>query len=223
MPRQTGELQVQGILPDGTTQPLTTMPAGTGVLDIQFPRAGPGSYEVRIADAEGVIVAREYRMFVPVDEFQRRPANVAALEALARAGNGELVRGARDVAVAPLSSATEPDPMRGTLIGLALLGLFMGIGARRLPTVWRRSQSAKTAPEGAPDNAVQAFRRLQQRRGRDAAPQPPVQASNSWGSAPPQPAQDASPRVAPAKDTDDGGLESALSAMRKVRKQIKGD
>jgi Ca-activated chloride channel homolog len=223
--RQFEALTAQGTLPDGSAASLNARPAGAGTWQVQFPRSGAGMYQVAIADGDTRLVAREQRMFVPDEEFLKRPADTAALEGLARATGGALVATAHEPATSPVTGAIRRDSMRGLLLWLAVAGLFFGIGSRRLPSVWsRRNDDAESAttPEAT---AQDAMRRLQEKRRESSAPKPPApRPSTAWGSGKMKPETETpAPESGQTEDDPEDIAESSLSALRKVRKQVKGN
>lgn len=230
-------------LPDGTIMPVPVLPVGSGSYRVQFPRAGSGTYQARVrerpAGGEERLVARESKVFVPIDELLTRPADTGALKTLAVASRGAIVGSARELADFDPEGATETIRPVQWLLLIAVAGLFAYIGARRFPSVWRREEAARRrAQEERVLSARAAFDRvrstLQDRSkplpaasGRQyQAPPPPTPVALPPAPVAPPPAPVAPPPApsakpaTPAKAADAAESGGLLSAMRKVRKEI---
>jgi len=228
-PRELGDPVAEMHTPDGASMQGAVLPVGSGTYRLQFPRAGAGIYaaSVRERGGEESLAAREYQVFVPLDELLMRPADRAALDAVARAARGVLLSRPEALAAHSAEGARETvSPLRA-LLWFAALGLLLGIGARRLPGVWRRRDAPTARREVNPVlSARKAYenvrKTLQERapqpsRGMSPAPSGPHRAVSTPGltAAPPAPSA-----VRPVVEAAEPG--SLLSAVRRVRKQMDG-
>ncbi|MCC6463931.1 MAG: VWA domain-containing protein [Planctomycetes bacterium] len=221
-------------LPDGTSHQAPVVPVGSGSYRIQFERTGAGIYAAQVRErpqgGEERLAAREMQVFVPLDELLKRDADLGALRAMARATGGELVPRAAKLAESAAEGNYELVSVWQPLIWAAVAGLFLALGARRMPSVWRartEERRAKKAEETRVLSARAAFERVRQTLDeRNRQPAQPARAPTAmWTQAappapvpPPGPAPVApAPRPAPAEPAGEGSL---LSAMRKVRKQL---
>jgi hypothetical protein len=110
------------------------------------------------------------------------------------------------------------------LLWLAVIGLFLAIGARRFPSVWRRKQveqRRKKEEQTRVLTASAALERVRKQLEERNRPAPQVFSSH-YASPPPPPAapKPAEPRPARPAEPAKQGDASLLSAMRKVRKQL---
>jgi hypothetical protein len=195
------------------------LPGGLGEYRVQFPRAGSGVYSVVVRETlpngEERAAAREHRIFVPVDELNRRPANAAVLGAIGQATGGKIVTSANEVAGAEFTGGYTTIRPHTWLLAIALGGLMLGIGARRFPSVWRARQEKARRTETVPGlSAADAYDRV--RKKLNERNKPRAAAPQAWSpAAPPAPREE----PAPAATLPQG---SVLSAMRKVRKDREG-
>jgi Ca-activated chloride channel homolog len=206
-------------LPDGTRTPARVVPVGSGTYRIQFSQAGSGTYAAGVrerADGRDTLAAREHRVFVPLEELMERPADMQGLTALADAGGGAVIASPREILnVSPEGGFRTVRPVQ-ELLWIAVIGLFLAIGARRFPSVWRRRLEDRKRVMAEEDRMLTAraafdkVRKTLDERNRPLvphrpAPPPPVSAPRPTAPKPPRPS--------------DGG-EGLLSAMRKVRKEM---
>jgi len=219
-------------LPDGDNAAGTVVAVGAGTYRVQFNRAGAGIYAAAVrerpAGGEERLAARELQVFVPLDELLRRPADSGALASVARATAGSPVTNPAELAKVRAEGSQETvSPVR-LLLWLAAFGLLAGIGARRLPSVWRSRQleTARKKEESRVLTARDAFERVRkslEERGRpaDARPAPAPFARSPVPPPPPPPIATTPARpAAPAAPTSPDGEGSLLSAVRRVRKQM---
>jgi Ca-activated chloride channel homolog len=206
-PRPVTPARAHGLQPGGTST-LALEPAGTGAWRLNFTASGPGVYEARVLDGTGTVIAREQRMFVPTEELLQRPANVAALRGLAQSSGGALVSSARERELRAPEGARTRLTYLDSLLWAAVIGLFLSLGARRMPTVWRR-KTGDTGQEAPAETAVTAFRRVQSRPGRVPEELP------AWGGKP----KDAPPPPEPDTRSTEVPKDATLSALRKALKE----
>ncbi|MBZ0136652.1 MAG: VWA domain-containing protein [Planctomycetes bacterium] len=214
--------------PDGTRQPAPVLPVGSGAYRIQFSRRGSGIYAAQVrerSDGRETLAAREQRIFVPLEELMQRPADEAALRAMAEAGGGGVITSPREILnVAPEGGFRTVWPY-DELLWVAVVGLFLAIGARRFPSVWRRrveDRRRKQEDEDRVLTARAAFERVRKTLDERNKPARTVARSDRY-SAPPASSTPASPtpaRPTPKATRPDDGGEGLLSAMRKVRKEM---
>ncbi len=220
-------------MPDSSGGEARVVPVGSGTYRVQFSRAGAGIYSatVRERPASGAerLAARELQVFVPLDELLQRPADRGALASIAKATGGALVSSASKLADTPAEISRETVSPGRTLLWLSVLGLFLGIGARRLPSVWRTrdNERARRKEESRVLTARDAYERVRktlQERGRDTESPPRPVGAPSGGYqaiAPQRPAAPAPAQPAPAASVaSPTGDNSLLSAVRRVRKQL---
>ena len=218
---------------DGGTNTADVLPVGSGTYRVQFSRTGSGIYSAivreRPSGAEQRLVAREHQIFVPLEELMERPADKASLAAMAEGSGGKVISGPREILnVSPEGGIRAVWPY-DELLWLAVIGLFLFIGARRFPSVWKRrveEQRRRKQEEDRVLTARAAYERV--RKTLDDRNKPVVAArSDRYVSPPPppsfaplpqpaKPAEKAPPKPA-VKSSDDASL---LSAMRNVRKQL---
>lgn len=244
-PRQLFDPLAEITLPDGTTVEAPIVAVGAGAWRVRFPKSGSGIYATTVRErppnAEQRLVAREHQLFVPLDELRRRPANVAALSAVARITGGSLIDDAANLAKVPPETSYEQVRPNELFFWLALVGMFMALCARRFPTIWRveAKEKSRAAQEAAQRELASraAFDRVRERldtRVRAAKPQAPLSALPPPASVAPAPAPvvpvapvaEAGPAPrpapsAPSKPAVEGGShEGLLGAMRRVRKEL---
>lgn len=219
-------------LPDGTSHTATVVPVGSGTYRIQFERTGAGIYAAQVrerpAGGEERLAAREMQVFVPLDELLRRDADLGALRAVARATGGDLLPRAGKLAESSAEGNFELVSIWKPLLWAAVAGLFLALGARRLPSVWRaRTEERRTRKEEETRvlSARAAFERVRQTLDeRNRQPAQPSRAPTAMWAQPAPPAPPPAPFAAPAPATpapaEPAGEGSLLSAMRKVRKQL---
>lgn len=241
-PRQLADPQAEISLPGGSNVEVPTVAVGPGAYRVRFPKTGSGVYAVTMRErppgAEQRLVAREHQVFVPLDELRRRPANVAALSAVARVTGGKLVEEAAYLGkVEPETSYDQVRPSYA-LFWIALLGMFMALGARRFPTMWRARETSSAARQEAQQRELAsraAFERVRERldtRVRAAKPQmaapvlppaapqvAPMPVAPVIPAAPAPPAPMA-PRPTTTKPAKDDGGDGLLAAMRRVKKEL---
>lgn len=219
-------------MPDGSNAEGRVVPVGSGTYRVQFTRAGAGIYSAAVRErppgSEERLAARELQVFVPLDELLRRPADSGALAAVARATSGSPVGTAAEIAEIRAEGSRETVSPAQVLLWLAAVGLLLGIGSRRLPSVWRTrdAEKARKKEESRVLTARDAFERVRKTledRGRPAEPRP-APAPFARPAPPPPPPLPAAPApqarpAAPAApvSADDNSL---LSAVRRVRKQL---
>lgn len=222
-PRELRSPVCELTLPDGSAETGTVLPIGSGTYRIQFSRAGAGMYAASVREktpgGEDKLAAREHQVFVPLDEMLRRPADRAALGAVARATGGAVVSAAGEVARFEARGAMETVSPRGWLLWLAATGLLLGIAGRRLPSVWRArdSEAQRRTEEVRVLTARDAFERVRQTLAQRQ--QPPSSSTPRAPAVAPRPAAVAAP-AAPAQPAAPGEQGSLLSAVRRVRKQM---
>ncbi|MEE9311997.1 MAG: glutamine amidotransferase, partial [Planctomycetota bacterium] len=85
-------------LPDGSVSQITVLPIGAGVYRIPFNRSGSGLFSVavreRIPGEQERLVARESRLFIPLEELLARDSNKNFLKQLATATGGKVLSAA---------------------------------------------------------------------------------------------------------------------------------
>lgn len=231
-PRELDNPIAEVELADGSVMTAPTLPVGSGTYRVQFPRGGSGAYSARVRErpegADEVLAAREHQVFVPLDELFERPADSAALQSLSAELGGSIINGAREILNTTPDGGTRTVWPYTELLWLAVAGLFLAIGARRFPSVWRRrviEQRGRKQEEERVLSARAAYERvrktLDDRSKAAAAPRsggyfaPPLPPPPSQPAA--QPTAEREPKSAPA------GEDALLSAMRKVRKQLNDD
>ncbi|MCB9894117.1 MAG: VWA domain-containing protein [Planctomycetes bacterium] len=230
---------------DGGTSSADVLPVGSGSYRVQFSRTGSGIYSAivreRPSGAEQRLVAREHQIFVPLEELMERPADKSSLAAMSEAAGGKVISGPREVVnVAPEGGIRAVWPYTG-LLWTGVIGLFLFIGARRFPSVWRRKfeeQRRRKQEEDRVLTARAAYERV--RKTLDERNKPVIAARSDRYASPalsqsngppapsayvppppsaPQPAKPAEkPKEKPAAKGDNDA--SLLSAMRNVRKQL---
>ncbi|MCA8911366.1 MAG: VWA domain-containing protein, partial [Planctomycetes bacterium] len=220
---------------DGTSNAASVLPVGSGTYRIQFPRTGSGIYGAivreRPSGGEEKLAAHEQQIFVPLEELMERPADTNTLQAMAEASGGKLISAPREILnVEPEGGYRTVWPYTG-LLWTAVIGLFLAIGSRRFPSVWRRrvtEQRRKKEEEERLLTARAAFERVRKQLDERNKPAPPIRSGHYTPVAPPpppayqppppsQPARPAARKSEAAKSGDGGSL---LSAMRNVRKQM---
>lgn len=222
---------------DGGSGPAAALPVGSGTYRVQFSRGGSGVYSATVRErpegGEERPAAREHRIFVPLDELMARPADTATLGALAEATGGRLIDGPRELLGAPTQGGYRTVWPLKELLWTALIGLFLAIGARRFPSVWRRRAIEQRRRKEEVERALTAsaaFERVRKQLEERNKPAAPVRSGHygaqpAW--VPPPPPQAYSPPPTAARErpkaeekakAEDG--DSLLSAMRKVRKQM---
>jgi hypothetical protein len=217
---------------DGGTAPASVLPVGSGSYRVQFARSGSGMYAARIRErppgAEERLVSREQQIFVPLEELMARPADENSLAAMAEATGGKLVAGPREILAVPPEGGFQTVWPYTELLWVAVAGLFLAIGARRFPSVWRRrlvEQRRRKEEHERMVTAHAAFEKVrQQLKERN---KPSLAARSGHYATPPAPAWTPPPAVAPKAPPPAPKREAAaadgdalLSAMRKVRKQL---
>lgn len=221
---------------DGSSTAAPVLPVGSGTYRIQFSRTGSGVYGAMVRErpsgSEERLIAHEQQIFVPLEELMAREADTNTLKAMAEGSGGKLITAPREIL------GIEPDDGYQTvwpyteLLWVAVVGLFMAIGSRRFPSVWRRrieEQRSRKVEEERMLTARSAFERVRKQLDERNKPAPNFrsghyvsrQAPAAPVAPPPPPSAPQPPRPAPARQkpatTNDEG--SLLSAMRKVRKQ----
>jgi Ca-activated chloride channel homolog len=224
--------------PDGDSRSAAVLPVGSGSYRVQFSSTGSGIYAATVrerpAGAEQRLASREHQIFVPLEELMSRPADENSLRAMVEATQGKLIASPHEILNAPPEGGFETVWPFEELLWIAVIGLFLAIGARRFPSVWRRKLVEQRRRKEEQERVLTAsaaldrVRKQLQERNRPAAPvrsshyaSPPAAYTPPPPPAhtPPQPAATPPSRRDPADKTkDDGG--SLLSAMRKVRKQL---
>ncbi|MBX3473809.1 MAG: VWA domain-containing protein [Planctomycetes bacterium] len=232
-PRELVNPVAETTLPDGTSMEGKVTPVGSGTYRVQFNRAGAGMYAASVRErplqGDERLAAREMQVFVPLDELLRRPADRTALAAVARATSGSLVLAASELAQTRAEGSRERLSLGQALLWLAALGLLLGIGARRMPSVWRsqHAEASRRKEESRVLSARDAFERVRKtledrQRAPDAArivhpPAAPARVAPPPHAPPPAPAAaERRPELADSTNADN----SLLSAVRKVRKQL---
>jgi hypothetical protein len=230
-------------LPDGTSVDTPVVAVGAGAYRVRFPKTGSGVYATTVRErppnAEQRLVAREHQVFVPLDELRRRPANTAALSAVARITGGKLVEEAAYLGkVEPETTYDQVRPLNW-LFWLALLGMFLSLGARRFPTIWNPGKPAHTVARAEAESreiaSRAAYDRVRERldtRIRAAKPQmsaavlpptaPPIAPPPVIPVAPeaaPMP-RPAAPASQPAKPVAEAAADGLLGAMRRVKREL---
>ncbi|MCG3184796.1 MAG: hypothetical protein ICCCNLDF_02926 [Planctomycetes bacterium] len=220
---------------DGSSTPAAALPVGSGTYRVQLTRSGSGGYSAyvreRPAGGEERLAARENQIFVPLEELMARPADSSTLGALSEATGGGLIAGPREILNAPVEGGYRTVwPWQG-LLWTAVIGLFLAIGARRFPSVWRRRASEQRRRKEDAERALTAsaaFERVRRQLAERNKPVAPVQSGHYapppvYAPPPPPPAYAPPPAAAREKAQPSAKPEDAdslLSAMRKVRKQL---
>ena len=229
---------------DGTTGSADVLPVGSGTYRVQFSRTGSGIYAANVRErpsTDGVrteerLVAREHQIFVPLEELMQRPSDTAGLQAMADTGQGKIISGPREILnVTPEGGLRAIWPYT-QLLWIAVISLFLFIGARRFPSVWRRKieeQRRRKQDEDRMLTARAAYERVRKtldernkplvaaRSARyDSAPPPPPMALPSASDYAPPPKPDPAKREKEKPAAKTGDDASLLSAMRNVRKQM---
>ncbi|MCB9932603.1 MAG: VWA domain-containing protein [Planctomycetes bacterium] len=214
---------------DGSSSPGAVLPVGSGSYRVQFSRSGSGGYAATVRErpegGEERPAAREHQIFVPLDELMARPADEAGLRAMAESSGGRLIGGPREILDASAEGGFRVVWPFSGLLWTAVTGLFLGIGARRFPSVWRRRAVEQRRRKEEADRALTAsaaFERVRKQLAERNKPVVPVRSSHyatppAINPPPPKP-QPAREKAGPSAGAADG--DSLLSAMRKVRKQL---
>jgi hypothetical protein len=226
---------------DGRTGSADVLPVGSGTYRVQFSRTGGGIYAATVRErpngAEQRLVAREHQIFVPLEELMQRPADTSSLAAMAEAAEGKVISGPREIlAVAPEGGFRAVRPYNG-LLWTGVIGLFLFIGSRRFPSIWRRrvdEQRRRKQEEDRVLTARAAYERV--RKTLDERNKPVlIGRSDRYSSPPPAPSAPAlsppngpaytpppppAPKPAAKPAAKSGDDASLLSAMRNVRKQM---
>lgn len=217
---------------DGGSNAAPVLPVGSGSYRIQFSRTGSGIYSAMVRErpegGEERLAAHEQQIFVPLEELMARPADTNTLQAMAEGSGGRVISGPREILnVEPEGGYRTVWPYT-ELLWVAVVGLFLAIGSRRFPSVWRRrvdEQRRKKQEEERVVTARAAFERVRKQLDERNKPAPHARSAHYAPVAPPPPSAAPTPRPAPeprkrepAKPAGEGG--SLLSAMRNVRKQL---
>lgn len=213
--------------PDGTRTTAPVMPVGSGTYRIQFSRRGSGIYAAQVRErAEGrdTLAAREHRIFVPLEELMQRPADKAGLRALTGASGGTVLAAPREILEYEPETGSQAVWPYAELLWVAVAGLFLTIGARRFPSVWRRRHEDRRRvreEEQRVLTAREAFERVRKTLDERNRPARPMPRSDRYVAPPPPPSPPPVTSQPPRRQErkDDGG-EGLLSAMRKVRKEL---
>lgn len=231
-PRELDHPVAEAQLPDGTSSEGRVVPVGSGTYRIQFNRAGAGIYAATVRERppqeEERLAAREMQVFVPLDELLRRPADRGVLASVARATSGAPVTAASELAAVSPEGSRDSVPAARWLLWLGTAGLLLGIGARRLPSVWRTRETAqaRAKEESRVLSARDAFERVRRTlEDRNRQPQAVRTAPPAAAPIPPLPPPAPGPAAAPAPRpaataVPADGDNSLLSAVRRVRKQL---
>lgn len=225
---------------DGRVFEAAVLPVGSGTYRVQFPRSGSGIYAAGVRErpqgAEQRLVAREHRIFVPLDELMERQADTTQLRAMAEATGGTQISAVREILNVPPEGGYSTAYPYEELLWIAVAGLFLAIGSRRFPSVWRRrveDRAARKHEEERVATARDAFARVRKQLEERNKPAPVVtRRSDRYEPARPTPPP---PNPAPTTRPDPGaasrkpapdeskpsGEGSLLSAMRKVRNELK--
>jgi Ca-activated chloride channel family protein len=238
-PRELDDPAAEIESPDGDSGPAAVLPVGSGSYRVQFSRTGSGIYAATVrerpAGGEQRLASREHQIFVPLEELMARPADENSLNAMVEATDGRLITSPHEILNTPPEGGLETVWPFEELLWIAVSGLFLAIGARRFPSVWRRKLVEQRRRKEEQERmltasaALDRVRKQLQERNRPAAPVRSSHYATPYTPPPPPPAY-IPPRPAPGpsnrpepaksvdKTSDDGG--SLLSAMRKVRKQL---
>lgn len=215
---------------DGSSSSAAVLPVGSGTYRVQFSRGGSGVYSATVRErplgGEERPAAREQRILVPLDELMARSADTSTLGALSEVTGGRLIAGARELLNAPTQGGHSTVWPWRALLWTALIGLFLAIGARRFPSVWRRRAIEQRRRKEEVERALTAsaaFERVRKQLEERNRPVAPVRSGHyaappAWAPPPPPPAAAPPEKPQPATKAEDG--DSLLSAMRKVRKQL---
>jgi Ca-activated chloride channel homolog len=229
--------------PDGDSRAAPVLPVGSGSYLVQFSRTGSGIYSATIRErppgAEERLASREHQIFVPLEELMARPADGNSLGAMVEATGGKIIASPHEILNTPPEGGFETVWPFEELLWIAVVGLFLAIGARRFPSVWRRKlveQRRRKEEQVRMLTASAALERVrnQLKERNKAAPQArsthyesPALSSPKGPAAPyaPPPPAYVPPKPTanePAKSAEKAkaGDGSLLSAMRNVRKQM---
>ena len=215
--------------PDGTRQSAPVLPVGSGTYRVQFSRRGSGIYAAQVrerSDGRETLAAREQRIFVPLEELMQRPADLPGLGAMTDASGGVVISSPREIlSIEPEGGYRTVWPFE-ELLWIAVVGLFLAIGARRFPSVWRRrieDRKRRKEEEDRVLTARAAFERVRKTLDERNKPARTVARSDRYAGAPPPPAPTqlpVQPKPQPRPERRDDGGEGLLSAMRKVRNEL---
>lgn len=232
-PRQLDNPIAEVMLPDGSQHQAHVLPVGAGVYRVKFERRGSGLFSVAVRDrasekaGKEILVARESRLFIPIEELIGRDSNIQLLKQLAAASGGKLLQSAAELASQDFEKTSYKVVPLESLIWIALGGLLVSITARRFPVIRRNDEQKRIKQEGERiSEAREAFARVQQQLAKRRKPPQPVRSTISSTYAPVAPliseqAAQSKPKQSKPVDTNqvvEG--ESLLSAMRKVRKEL---
>lgn len=213
--------------PDGTRQAVPVLPVGSGTYRVQFSRRGSGIYSAQVRERnEGreTLAAREHQIFVPLEELMERPADEPSLHAMAEASGGAVISSPREILNAPPEGGFRTVWPFEELLWIAVVGLFLAIGSRRFPNVWRRRVEDRNRIKAEEDRVLTAraaFERVRKTLDERNKPARTVVNSGRYSQPTPPPSQSPQPqRSAPRVEHKDDGGEGLLSAMRKVRKEL---
>lgn len=212
--------------PDGTRQPAPVLPVGSGTYRVQFSRRGSGIYSAQVRERnEGreTLAAREHQIFVPLEELMQRPADEPGLRAMAESSGGAVIASPREIlSVEPEGGFRTVWPYE-ELLWIAVVGLFLAIGSRRFPSVWRRRIEDRKRVKEEEDRVLTAraaFERVRKTLDERNKPARPAPRSDRYVAPPAPPPSAPAPKPAPRPERKDDGGEGLLSAMRKVRKEL---
>ncbi|MHC4841403.1 MAG: glutamine amidotransferase [Planctomycetota bacterium] len=225
-PRGLADPVAEVTLPNGTHSQVTVQPVGAGVYRIPFHHTGSGLFGVVVRERpEGEpdrLVARETRLFIPLDELLEREANTAFLKQIATATDGKVLSSAGELSSHEVNLTTQNVVPLKALLWIAVVCLFLAIGARRFPVLRRGEEQQRLRKESARvSEARLAFERVQTQLAKRSAPAHPVRSIPSIHAAPVKAAAPAPTKATrPTATSDEEGEETLLSAMRKVRKEL---
>ena len=219
--------------PDGDSRAALVLPVGSGSYRVQFSSTGSGIYSATIRErppgAEERLASREHQIFVPLDELMARPADENSLNAMVESTGGKIIASPHEILNTPPEGGFDAVWPFEELLWVAVIGLFLAIGARRFPSVWRRKLVEQRRRKAEQDRVLTASAALERVRNQlkernKAAPQvrsdhyqSPALSPPPAPYTPPRPATPAPAKSAEQAKASDGSL---LSAMRKVRKQV---
>ncbi|MDC1141617.1 glutamine amidotransferase [Planctomycetota bacterium] len=222
-PRELADPMAEITLPDGTRHQVKVQPVGAGVYRIPTQYAGSGLFGVSVRERPNGeserLVARESRLFIPLEELIERKSNTAFLQQIASATGGKVLSSAGELASQEVNLSDQRIVPLSTLIWIAVICLFLAIGARRFPVLRRGEENERLKKESERvSEARVAFERVQAKLAKRREPTPAARPAPTDHSAV---ARVATPKAStPREPSQDVEEESLLSAMRKVRKEL---